>query len=102
MRFVYLTAGSKLILVQYLSGNSLRERERKRFSAIFLSSENRLGVAELSKTFSVSQTSILSWFNSYKSGGFGFLLDGEISPKSSLSDSAESIILDKLPKDLKI
>jgi len=81
MRFTYLTGASKAVLVQYLSNNSLREQ--KRFSAIFFSSENPLGVAELSETFAVSQTSILSWFNSYESGGFSALLDGEMSHKKS-------------------
>jgi len=65
MRFVHLTAVSKVILVQYLSGNSFREGGTEALAAIFFRSKRRLGVAELSEIFGASWTSILNWFDSY-------------------------------------
>lgn len=90
---------------RYLLDTSLLPRERKRFSAIHLSSKHRFYISELSTQFDVSENTIKNWFNSYESEGCLGLLDKNMAhSQSSLAIEDEEIILacvEKTPQNLK-
>lgn len=91
----------------YLSNTdvNLLSRERKRFSAILLSSKHRFSIQELATQFEVSDNTIKNWFNSYESTGCLGLLDKNMAhSQSSLATENEEIILEsvkKTPQNLK-
>lgn len=89
-----------------MKDGGLLERERKRLTAIYLSSVQRLKINEIAAICEVSSNSIKSWFNKYESGGFGNLLDKNMAHKTSyLSTQNESVILscvEQNPQNLNI
>ncbi len=108
MRFIAtLSIFQEQELRRYLSSTDIKllERERKRFSSIYLSSKHRLTIKELSIQFDVSENSIKSWFDKYESMGCLGLLDKNMAhSQSSLSVENEDIILEcvkNTPQNLK-
>ncbi len=68
MRFIALfTEELRAELRRYLTSPDLLEREKKQFSAIMFSSQQRMKIPELSELFNVSHNTIKSWFNKYGS-----------------------------------
>lgn len=98
MRFIAsLNAFQTQELRRYLSSTDVKllPRERKRFSAIYLSSFHKLTIQELSSQFDVSENSIKSWFDRYEAMGCLGLLDKNMAhSQSSLSVHNEDVILE--------
>lgn len=94
MRFIApFTEELRSELRKHIMMPKLLTREKKRFSAIMFSSEQRMKIPELSKLFEVSHNTIKSWFDKYELSGFSSLLDGNMShKKSSLSNISTELI----------
>ena len=94
MRFISPLSPSEALAVQKQLTSRLSPKERKRFTAILLSSRQHVSITELSIICCVSLNTIKSWFNRYDLGGFSALLDPNMShTKSTLSSFCESTIL---------
>lgn len=98
MRYISpLSETTRSKLQDYLCNKLLRKRERKRFSAILLSSDHKMNIEELSKVFDVSRNSVATWLDKYDSEGLKGLLDENlIHKKSTLSSFESSIILNSV------
>ena len=72
---------------------------------MFLNSEQRVNLGELSSLLKVSKNTLTKWFDSYEKEGFPGLLDREMARnKSTLSFVEEAIILSSVeasPQNLK-
>lgn len=106
MRFIAsFTEERRADLRKHLTKRGLLNREKQRFSAILLSSQEKMKISELSKLFNVSPNTIKSWFNKYESLGCCGLLDGNMShKKSSLSTVSPEIIISSVlanPQNMK-
>lgn len=95
MRFIApLSENEKQLLYENLLERSLLERERKRFTAILMSSEYTMQISDIAKSCSVSQNSVKSWFNAYEQGGLTALKDKNMAHKeSSLATYSEETIM---------
>jgi transposase len=95
MRFIArLSENEKQLLYQTLLDTTLIERERKRFTAILLSSEHSMRISDIATTCSVSQNSVKNWFNAYEQGGLEALKDKNMAHKvSSLATCSEETIM---------
>lgn len=91
---------------KYMCSHRLIERERKRFTAIYLSAQQRLSMSEIAESCLVSTNSVQTWFNSYQEGGFSALLDKNMAHHSSkLSKESSAIIeisVSKNPQNLQM
>src|SRR5215217_7684965 len=84
MRFLHsLTGEQQAQLRSIFTRKDLRERERKRLTAVLLSAQHRLCIEELAPLCQVSRHSIENWFDTYQQGGFSALLDGQLAHHSS-------------------
>jgi len=108
MRFISsLNAFQLGELRRYLSSRDIQllPRERKRFSAVFLSSQHKFSIQEISVQFDVSENTVKNWFNSYELEGCLGLLDKNMAhSQSSLAVENEELIVDavkKTPQNLK-
>jgi transposase len=94
MRFISrLDSEGKSHLRQYLSDNSLLERERVRFTMVMLSSEHLMPISEIAATCGVSENTVKKWFDRYEREGFEGLLDRNMAHKKSVLDSVDSALI---------
>lgn len=76
MRYLsLLSAATETELAAFLSNDQLLEREKKRFTAIYLNTKHRVSISELHRQLGVSVNTIHAWFNKYESGGLSALVD---------------------------
>lgn len=92
-----LSASQEQELSAFLTDNNLLEREKKRFTAIYLNTKHRVKISELGQKLDVSVNTIHDWFNKYESGGLPALLDRDHARRpGSLDGYDENIILSAL------
>ena len=81
-------------LMSIFRRSDLRDRERKRFTAIYLNVKHRVSIPDLCEQLSLDFTTIHGWFNLYEKGGFESLFDApRVGNKSSLDAYDETLIL---------
>ena len=95
MRFIArLFETEKQLLYQTLLDSTLIARERKRFTAILLSSEHSMQISAIASACSVSQNSVKTWFNAYERGGVEALKDKNMAHRvSRLATCSEAVIM---------
>lgn len=81
-------------LMSIFRRTNLLDRERLRFTAVYLNVKHRISIPALSQQLSVNSMTIHGWFNLYESAGFQALFDEpRIGRVGSLEAYDESLIL---------
>lgn len=101
MRFLpSLTGEQSTQLRAIFTRKDLRERERKRLTAVMLSAQYRLFIEQLASLCQVSRHSIENWFDAYQYGGFTALLDGELAHHpSSLAAYEPALVIEAVEEN---
>jgi transposase len=101
MRFLpSLTSEQHALLRAIFTRKDLRERERKRLTAVMLNAQHRLCIQELASLCQVSRHSIENWLDAYQQGGVTALLDGELAHHpSSLAAYEPRLVLEAVEEN---
>ena len=98
MRYLsLLSAAAESELAALLSDERLLEREKKRFTAVYLNTKHRVNISELHRQLGVSVNTIHAWFDKYESAGLPALLDRNHARRpGSLDKHDQQVILSAL------